>query len=332
MTLSISNSALRSACVAVLFTVPLFAVHAADYPAKPISVVVPFAAGGPTDVLSRVIVERMARELGQPMVVENFPGAGGTVGNARVVKAKPDGYTILAGNVGTLAASNSFYRKLSYDMSKDFVAVSSIGDAPQIVSARTDFPPSGLDAMHDYVQPRVKQTTFGAAGVGSGSYLGGVLLNNALGLNVQAINYRGAGQALTDVIAGHVDYMVDSSTTSVGYIKSGKVKGVAVLRPTRIQALPDVPAAGESTRFKNLNYDIWNMLVVPSGTPSAIVERLTNAAQVALRDPDVLARLATSGIETPSADHQTSAGATRLLRTEIDRWRPLIQGLDVKLD
>jgi tripartite-type tricarboxylate transporter receptor subunit TctC len=283
-------------------------------------------------VLTRVIVERMARELGQPMVVENFPGAGGTVGNARVARARPDGYTILAGNIGTLAASNSFYRKLPYDMSGDFVAISGIGDAPQVVSARADFPASGLDAMHDFIKPQEGKVTFGAAGVGSGSYLGGVLLNSALGVNVQAINYRGAGQALTDVIAGHVDYMVDSSTTSVAYVKSGKVKGVAVLSPSRIKALPDVPAAGESTRFKHLNYVIWNMLVLPAATPPAIIEHLNRAARTALRDPDVLARLASSGIEVPSEAHQTSEGATRLLHADTERWRPLIKRLGVQLD
>jgi tripartite-type tricarboxylate transporter receptor subunit TctC len=274
----------------------------------------------------------MARELGQPMVVENFPGAGGTVGNARVARARPDGYTILAGNIGTLAASNSFYRKLPYDMSGDFVAISGIGDAPQVVSARADFPASGLDAMHDFIKPQEGKVTFGAAGVGSGSYLGGVLLNSALGVNVQAINYRGAGQALTDVIAGHVDYMVDSSTTSVAYVKSGKVKGVAVLSPSRIKALPDVPAAGESTRFKHLNYVIWNMLVLPAATPPAIIEHLNRAARTALRDPDVLARLASSGIEVPSEAHQTSEGATRLLHADTERWRPLIKRLGVQLD
>jgi len=219
-------SALRRTCTAALLILPTLAWAA--YPEKPITIIVPFAAGGPTDVLTRVIAERMARDLAQPMVVENMPGAGGTVGNARAARAKPDGYTVLAGNVGTLAASNSFYRKLPYDMHKDFVGIASIGDAPQVVSARKDFPPNGLEELHDYVKPQEGKVTFGAAGVGSGSYLGGVLLNKALGLNVQAINYRGAGQALTDVIAGHVDYMVDSSTTSVGYVKSGKVKGVAV--------------------------------------------------------------------------------------------------------
>jgi tripartite-type tricarboxylate transporter receptor subunit TctC len=326
-----SISSISRSCFVLALALPAFSVHAA-YPEKPISVVVPFAAGGPTDVLTRLVVERMARELGQPMVVENYPGAGGTLGNARVAKTKPDGYTILAGNVGTLAASNSFYRKLPYDITKDFVAISSIGDAPQVVSARIDFPATGLDALYDYVKPAPEKATFGAAGVGSGSYLGGVLLNNAMGLNVQAINYRGAGQALTDVIAKHVDYMVDSTTTSVGYIKSGKVKGVAVLRPQRIKALPDVPAAGESTRFKQLNYDIWNMLVVPSGTPAAVLERLNQAARKALHDPDVLARMESSGIETPSQDHQSVKGATHLLHSEIERWRPLIKQLNVQLD
>lgn len=322
----------RRACLAAFMGLHAFAANAAGFPEKPISVIVPFAAGGPTDVLTRVIVERMARELGQPMVVENLPGAGGTVGNARAARARPDGYTLLAGNIGTLAASHSFYKKLPYDMATDFVAVASIGDAPQIVSARADFPASGLDAMHDFIKPRQGEVTFGAAGVGSGSYLGGVLLNNALGVHVQAINYRGAGQALTDVIAGHVDYMVDSSTTSVGYVKSGKVKGVAVLGPTRIKALPDVPAAGESARFKHLGYVIWNMLVLPAATPPAVIERLNQAARTALRDPEVVARLGSSGIEVPSESHQSPAGAARLLHADIERWRPLIKSLGVQLD
>ncbi len=295
----------------------------AAYPERPVTLIVPFAAGGPTDVLARVIAQSLGQSLGQTVIVENTPGAGGTVGNTRASRAPADGYTLLIGNVGTLAVTATLYKTLPYDVLKDFIAVASIGDAPQIVSARKDFPAVGLDQFAAYLKKNDTKMNFGAAGVGSGTWLGAQLLNVKLGVKVNGVNYRGAGQAINDVMAGHIDYMVESTTTAVRYVNAGMVKGVVVLRPTRIKALPDVPAAGESG-YPDLHYDIWNMILVPKGVPDTVVARLNEGLRQALLDPEVRARFEAAGIEEPLAAQQTTAGAAALLRSEVARWRPLI--------
>ncbi len=298
-------------------------VAAAGFPEKPITLIVPFAAGGPTDVLARVVGESLGKVLGQAVIVENTPGAGGTVGNTRASRAPGDGYTLLIGNGGTLAVSATLYKNLNYDVLTDFIPVASIGDAPQIVSARKDFPATGLDEFAAYLKLNAAKLNFGAAGVGSGTWLGGQLINVKLGVKVNGVNYRGAGQAVNDVMAGHIDYMVESTTTAVKYVQSGMVKGVVVLRSKRIKALPDVPAAGESG-YPDLLYDIWNMILVPKGTPAPVVAQLGDALRKAIQSPDVRTKFEAAGIEMPSAEQQTPAGAANLLKSEVARWRPLI--------
>ena len=313
---------LLSALIGLSFLVGGGVAHAA-FPEKPLTLIVPFAAGGPTDVLARVVGESLAKVLGQPVIVENTPGAGGTVGNTRASRAAADGYTMVIGNGGTLAVSATLYKNLNYNVLTDFIPVASIADAPQIISARKDFPATGLDEFAAYLKQNAAKLNFGAAGVGSGTWLGGQLINVKLGVKVNAVNYRGAGQAVNDVMAGHLDYMVESSTTAVRYVNSGMVKGVVVLRPKRIKALPDVPSAGESG-YPDLLYDIWNMLLVPKGTPAAVVTQLNEAVRKALQTPDVQAKFEAAGIELPSDIQQTQAGAAELLKSEVARWRPVI--------
>lgn len=303
----------------------------AAFPEKPITLIVPFAAGGPTDVLARVVGESLAKVLKQPVIVENTPGAGGTVGNSRAAKAAGDGYTLLIGNNGTLAVSATLYKNLSYDVLTDFIPLASIGDAPQIISARKDLPVKGLDEFAAYVKKNESKMNFGAAGVGSGSWLGGQLVNIGLGVKVNGVNYRGAGQAVNDVMAGHLDYMVESTTTAVRYVQSGMVNGVVILRPKRIKALPDVPAAGESG-FPNVHFDIWNMVVVPKGTPPDVVNQLSAALRKAIAAPEVQAKYEASGIEMPAEAQQTPAGAKVLLDQEVARWKPVIIELGAKPD
>jgi tripartite-type tricarboxylate transporter receptor subunit TctC len=305
--------------------------QAAGYPDKPLTLIVPFAAGGPTDVLARVLGENLGKVLNQPVIVENTPGAGGTVGNTKAARATADGYTMLIGNVGTLAVTATLYKNLSYNVLTDFVPIASIGDAPQIVSARKDFPALGLDQFAKYLKSDASKLNFGAAGVGSGTWLGGQLINVALGVKVNGVNYRGAGQAVNDVMAGHIDYMVESTTTAVRYVTSGMVKGVVVLRPKRIKALPDVPAAGESG-YPDLHYDIWNMILVPKGTPPAIVVQLNTAIRQALQSPELTAKFEAAGIEMPAAEQQTPEGAAKLLDSEVARWRPVIVELGATPD
>ena len=241
------------------------------------------------------------------------------------------GYTLLIGNNGTLAVSATLYKNLSYDVLTDFIPLASIGDAPQIISARKDLPVKGLDEFAAYVKKNESKMNFGAAGVGSGSWLGGQLVNIGLGVKVNGVNYRGAGQAVNDVMAGHLDYMVESTTTAVRYVQSGMVNGVVILRPKRIKALPDVPAAGESG-FPNVHFDIWNMVVVPKGTPPDVVNQLSAALRKAIAAPEVQAKYEASGIEMPAEAQQTPAGAKVLLDQEVARWKPVIIELGAKPD
>jgi tripartite-type tricarboxylate transporter receptor subunit TctC len=295
----------------------------AAYPDRALTLIVPFAAGGPTDVMARVVAESLSKVIGQPVIVENTPGAGGTVGGTRASRAPGDGYTMLIGNGGTLAVNATLYKNLSYDVLKDFIPIASIGDAPQIISARKDFPAIGLDEFAAYLKQNASRLNFGTAGVGSGTWLGGQLINVRLGVKVNGVNYRGAGQAVNDVMAGHIDYMVESTTTAVKYVKSGLVKGVVVLRPKRIAALPDVPSAGESG-FPDLLYDIWNMILVPKGTPPEVVKKLNQSLVLALQTPELRARFEAAGIEDPAPDQKTPEGARALLTSEVARWRPVI--------
>jgi tripartite-type tricarboxylate transporter receptor subunit TctC len=230
---------------------------------------------------------------------------------------------MLIGNGGTLAVNATLYKNLTYDVLKDFIPVASIGDAPQIISARKDFPATGLDEFAAYLKQNASKLNFGAAGVGSGTWLGGQLINVRLGVKVNGVNYRGAGQAVNDVMAGHIDYLVESTTTAVRYVKSGMVKGVVVLRPKRIAALPDVPSAGESG-FPDLLYDIWNMILVPKGTPPEVVKKLNQSLLLALQAPELRTRFEAAGIEDPSPEQKTPEGARALLTSEVARWRPVI--------
>jgi len=309
--------------LAALILVGMSSMTNAAYPDRPLTLIVPFAAGGPTDVLARVVAESLTKVLGQPVIVENTPGAGGTVGGTRAARATGDGYTMLIGNGGTLAVNATLYKNLTYDVLKDFIPIASIGDAPQIISARKDFPATGLDEFAAYLKQNASKLNFGAAGVGSGTWLGGQLINVRLGVKVNGVNYRGAGQAVNDVMAGHIDYMVESTTTAVRYVKSGMVKGVVVLRPKRIAALPDVPSAGESG-FPDLLYDIWNMILVPKGTPPEVVKKLNQSLLLALQAPELRTRFEAAGIEDPSPEQKTPEGARALLTSEVARWRPVI--------
>ena len=254
----------------------------AAYPDRPLTLIVPFAAGGPTDVLARVVAESLTKVLGQPVIVENTPGAGGTVGGTRAARATGDGYTMLIGNGGTLAVNATLYKNLTYDVLKDFIPVASIGDAPQIISARKDFPATGLDEFAAYLKQNAAKLNFGAAGVGSGTWLGGQLINVRLGVKVNGVNYRGAGQAVNDV-----------------------------------------PSAGESG-FPDLLYDIWNMILVPKGTPPEIVKKLNQSLLLALQAPELRTRFEAAGIEDPSPEQKTPEGARALLTSEVARWRPVI--------
>ncbi|UCU98129.1 Bug family tripartite tricarboxylate transporter substrate binding protein [Acidovorax radicis] len=299
------------------------AAQADSYPEKPLTLIVPYTAGGATDVLARMLAKGLSQELKQPIVVENVPGAGGSIGQTRFSRAAADGYTVLMGNVGTLAANGSVYKNLPYDVLKDFTPLASVGDAPQVLSVRANFPASNLDEFAAYAKVHGAKMNFGDAGVGSGAFLGGVLLNATLGTNVPPVHYRGAAQATSDVMAGQIDYTVESSSTAVSSIASGKIKGLVVLSAQRVGVLPNVPAVSE-TSYKSLNYTIWNMLLVRKGVPKTMVNTLNDAINKTLTQPDLLDRYKQMGLAVPSANQRTTQGAQKLLAEEVTRWQKLL--------
>ena len=304
-------------------------VLAADFPTRSLTIIVPFTAGGATDVLARTIAEGLSQELKQPVVVSNVPGAGGSIGQSRAAREPADGYNLLLGNVGTLAANASLYTNLPYDILKDFTPIASLADAPQVLTVRAGFPADTFDGFVEHALKNGKDMNFGTAGVGSGSFLGGVVLNAAIGAKIEPVHYRGAAQSTADVMAGHIDYIIESSSTAVSTISSGKAKAMLVLRDKRVPVLPDVPAAGE-TRFPDLRYDIWNMVLAPDGVPQPILERLNAAFNQVLQQPAVQERYAQMGISVPTESHRSLAGARELLASEVESWRKLLRDAGVE--
>ena len=319
------------AALGLAWTGAAMAQGAGDYPARPITMIVPFSAGGSTDVLARLVAEGMSNHLGQRVVVENAPGAGGVIAGRRALTAAADGYTILIGNTGTLAANAGFYKKKPFDVPTDFAGIASVGDAPQIVVARKTLPVSGLDSFAAYARENSQKMTVGAAGVGSGSYLGAALLSSGLNVKVQVVNYRGSGDVMNDIMAGNIDYMVESSTAALPHVTGGTLKGVAVLQKERIAQAKDIPAAGESA-FPDVAYKIWNAVVVPARTPAPIVAKLNDSIRKTLADATIRKRITDLGLEIPSDAHQTADGTQKLLRDEQARWLPLVGQLGVSLD
>nr|WP_145549749.1 tripartite tricarboxylate transporter substrate binding protein [Variovorax boronicumulans] len=308
-------------CAAVLL--PALAV-ARDFPSKPITLVVPATAGGPTDLLARTIGQAMAKDLGQPVVVENVGGAGGTIALAKVARAPADGHTLVLANVGMLAVAPVLYDKLPYHPTSDFTPIASVADATQVLSVRAGLPVQGLNDFADYVKANQAKMNYGTAGVGTGSHLGGILLNAALGTHVQPVHYKGGMQATQDVMAGTLDFMVEGSTTAVASIASGKIKGLAVLRQDRIAALPAVPPTSESN-YPDLRFEIWNMVAGPRGLPPAVAQRLNTSLNHVLADPAMQKDFEQRGLSLPPAAQRTQAGSAELLSSELNRWSRLMK-------
>jgi len=303
---------------------------AQNYPTRNITLVIPFAAGGPTDTVGRLVAESMSKTLGQTIVIENIAGAGGTRAPAQVAKAAPDGYTVLLHHIG-MATTATLYRKLAYSAVNDFEAVGLVTDAPMSVIARPDFPAKNFAEVIAYVKKNKDKTNYANAGVGAASHLCGMLLMSSIGEQMNTIPYKGTGPAMTDVLGGQVDLMCDQTTNTTSHIKGGKVKAYGVTTKTRVKSLPDLPTLDEAG-LKGFDLAVWHGLYVPKGTPKDVVAKLTAALQVALKDPKVIERFAALGTEPVSQSDATPAAHTAKLKSEIDKWRPLIQKAGVYAD
>ena len=263
-----------------------FAAMAQAYPSKPITVVVPFAAGGPTDALARILCQRMGEALGQQMIVENVGGAGGTIGVAKVARGAPDGYTLSFTHMGTLAVNIALYKSLPYDSQKDFEPVGLGGTNPMVLVTKKDLPAKTFPEFQAYVKANEKKVQYGMAGIGAASHLGGLMLNSMMKVDVLEIPYKGTGPALNDLVSGQFDYMVDQAVNVLPQIKSGNIKALGVSTTKRLPQLPDVPTIDEAG-LKGYEVTIWNGFFAPKGTPKDVVAKLNQALVAALSDAKV---------------------------------------------
>jgi tripartite-type tricarboxylate transporter receptor subunit TctC len=319
-----------SALFASLLIAGTAASAATDYPTQPITVLVPHAAGGPTDTVARLVAESMTQTLGQQLLVENAGGAGSTVGTARAARAEPDGYTLLLNHVAQ-ATSATLYRKLAYDPDGAFDGIGRITDVPMTIVARGDFPANSIGELIEYLRANKDTVTYAHAGVGSASHLCGMLFMDAIDVPLVTVPYKGTGPAMTDLLGGQVDVMCDQTTNTVNQIKTGKIKGYAVTTKERLAVLPDLPTLDESG-FPGFEMTVWHGLYAPAGTPKEIIEKLSGALQVAVQDPKVVERFADLGTVPVPPEQATPAAMDGLLATEIVKWKPIIEAAGVYAD
>lgn len=305
--------------------------HASDaYPSRPIAMVVPFAAGGPTDVVARSVAAAMSKSLGQSVVVENRLGAGGTVSAAYVAKAAPDGYTILIHHNG-MATAPALYSKLPYKPLIDFTFVGQVADVPMTLLGRHDLPANNLAELVSYIQKNQAKVNLANAGLGAVSQLCGMLFQKAIGVDLQTIPYQGTAPAMTALLGGQVDILCDQTTQTLPHIKAEKVKLYGVTTAERIAALPNTPTLREGG-LKGFEVKVWHGIYAPKGTPPAVIDKLNGALRVALKDPAVVARMKDLGAVIVPEDKQTPEGLRTWLSSEIDKWSPIIKAAGVKAD
>jgi tripartite-type tricarboxylate transporter receptor subunit TctC len=306
-------------------------VAAQDWPTRPVTMVVPFAAGGPTDVLGRVMAQRLTEILGQRVVVENVTGAGGMIGAQRVAQGPKDGSQFVLGTVGTHAVNQTLYRKPAYDAAADFEPVALIADLPLILITRRDLAVNSLQDFIAYVRANQDRMTYGSAGTGSATHLGCLLLNSVLGTKVEHVPYRGSSQALQDLTGGRIDFMCDISSTALPQIQGSAVKAIAVLAPGRLKMLQNVPTADEQG-LKGFEAYTWNAFFLPRGTPEAIVRKLHDATVEAMNSPQVRERLESLGAGFVSPERATPEYLGGFVRSEIEKWAAPIRASGVVAD
>ena len=304
--------------------------QAQQYPSRPVTMVVPFAAGGPTDVLARTLAVAMTKHLGQTVVVENTVGAGGTIGANRVAKATPDGYTVFIHHNG-MATSVGLYRKLSFNPLEDFEYVGQIADVPMTLLGKKTLPAGNLTELIAYLRANRDKITMANAGLGAVSHLCGMLFQKAIGLDLVTVPYKGTAPAMTDLLGGQVDVLCDQTTQTLQHIAAGNVKLYGVTASKRIAALPNAPTLAESG-LKDFQVVVWHGMYLPKATPKPVADRLTAALQASLKEPDVRKKLADLGAEIVPVDKQTPEGLRVWLKAEIDKWTPIIRAAGVYAD
>ena len=319
--------------LAVLLAVALggvSSVGAQEYPTKVITMMVPFAAGGPTDTVARLLAASMSKTLKQQVIVENVGGAGGTIAPSRVAKATPDGYTILIHHIG-MSTAPALYRKLPYNPLTDFEPIGLINEVPMTMVAKKDFPAKDLKELIAYVKANKDKVNYANAGLGAASHLCGMLFMSAIQTDVTTVPYGGTAPAMNDLLGGQVDFMCDQTTNTTSQIKAGKINVYGVTTKKRVASLPNVPTMDEAG-LKGFEVSIWHALYAPKGTPKAVIDKLTKALQEALTDNNVKQRFAELGTEPVEQKRATPEALREHLKAEIDRWGPIIKKAGVYAD
>ncbi len=318
--------ALAGACAAALTSLGAFVapVEAQTYPTRSITMIVPFAAGGPTDVVARIVTSHMAQTLGQSIIIENVVGAGGTTATTRAARAANDGYTLITGHMGTHAASVPLYPKLAYHPEKDFEPIALLAGTPILILARKDFPPKDLKEFVTYVKANAEKVNAAHAGVGSVSHVSCELLHSILDIKPVGVPFNGTGPAMNALVAGQVDYMCDQIVNAVPQINAGTIKAYAIATPERNPSLPNVPTTAEAGLPK-FQAQAWNAIFAPKGTSPAIVASLNAAAVKALDDETVRKRLLELGSVIPSPAERTPESLAALVKGEIAKWTPVLK-------
>ena len=321
------NSRIAALLMAAAVALP---AAAQDYPAKPIVIVVPAAAGGPTDTLTRVLAAAMGNAMKQQFVIENAGGAGGIIGIGKAAKARPDGYTLLLYHIG-MSTAPALYRKLPYDTLADFDYIGQVADVPMTLVARKTLSPSGFGDFLAYIKANRDKVTYAQAGIGSASYLCGLLFMTTIDTQFTQVPYKGTGPAMNDLVGGQVDFMCDQTTNTVPQIKAGNIKVYAVTTPARLASLAEVPTLDEQG-VKGFSLVVWNGLFAPRGTPKEALDKLNLALRTAVQDPAFKARLAELGAEPVPLAKATPESLRTLLKAEIDKWTPIIRKSGVYAD
>jgi tripartite-type tricarboxylate transporter receptor subunit TctC len=306
------------------------AADADTYPSRPITIVVPLAAGGPLDTIARIIAEPMRASLGQPIIIENVTGAAGSVGAGRVAHAAPDGLTLGLGFIGTHVFNGALYQ-LNYDVVKDFEPITLLSSNPHVLVANPALPVTDLKGLIAWLRDHPNKASAGNAGVGSSTHIGAVMFGNLIGVRLALVPYRGAAPALQDVIAGQIELMVDVLSNSLPHVQAGRIRAFAVTAPRRATSAPDIPTVDEAG-LPGFYISTWYALFGPKGLPDDIVAKLASAVRAALADPAVQRRCSEVGLAIPPPDQQTPQALAALQRAEIDKWWPIIKAANIKAE
>jgi tripartite-type tricarboxylate transporter receptor subunit TctC len=301
-----------------------------NFPSHPITIIVPFSAGGPSDAMMRIMAERMKTTLGETILIENVTGAGGSLGVGRTVRSPPDGYTIGFGHLGTNVANGAIY-KLGYDLVADLEPVVLLPSNPMIIVSKNAVPAKSLKELLAWLKSRPAPPTAGTAGAGSGSHIGGLYFENVSGIKLQYVPYRGTAPALNDLVAGQIDIIVDQTSNSINQVRGGNIRAYAITDEKRIDSGPDVPTTDEAG-LPGFHMTLWSGLWVPKGTPQEIIAKLNAAAVDALNDPAVRKQLENLGLQMPPADQLTPEALGAWQKAEIAKWWPMIKAANVKVE